>query len=187
MVCDICLCSTFQGFLSLQSAKIYTIGKFLLCSVEGKLRKCSLKTAFLTRCKNFSFQFSKALYLLRWPTKAIHKYIFYYCNLYLISTQTYPSVVRVKISVQENIHQYNNMYPITEMLISVQKCKLHYRKISLILSTQITAPVQKNINLLVQKHKLQNKHIHCSARRHSSVQQNTYIQQYNNVYPSTEI
>ena len=79
------------------------------------------------------------------------------------------------------------MYPITEMLISVQKCKLHYRKISLILSTQITAPVQKNINLLVQKHKLQNKLIHCSVRLHSSVQQNTCIQQYNNVYPSTEI
>ena len=79
------------------------------------------------------------------------------------------------------------MYPISEMLISVQKCKLHYRKISLILSTQITAPVQKNINLLVQKHKLQNKHIQCSVRLHSSVQQNTRIQQYNNVYPSTEI
>ena len=79
------------------------------------------------------------------------------------------------------------MYPITEMLISVQKCKLHYGKIPLILSTQITAPVQKNINLLVQKRKLQNKHIHCSVRLHSSVQQNTCIQQYNNVYPSTEI
>ena len=62
------------------------------------------------------------------------------------------------------------MYPITEMLISVQTYKLHYRKISPILSTQITAPVQKNINLLVQKHKLQNKHIHCSVRLHSSVQ-----------------
>ena len=61
------------------------------------------------------------------------------------------------------------MYPITEMLISLQKYKLHYRKISLILSTQ-TAPVQKNISLLVQKHKLQNKHIHCSVRLHSSVQ-----------------
>ena len=32
------------------------------------------------------------------------------------------------------------MYPGTEMLISVQKYKLHYRKISPILSTQITAP-----------------------------------------------
>ena len=58
------------------------------------------------------------------------------------------------------------MYPSTEMLISVQKYKLHYRKISpiLSLSTQITAPVQKNINLLVRTHKLQNKHIHCSVR-----------------------
>ena len=32
------------------------------------------------------------------------------------------------------------MYPSTEMLISVQKYKLHYRKISPIRSTQITAP-----------------------------------------------
>ena len=151
MVCDICLCSTFQGFLFLQSAKIYTIGKFLLCSVEGKLMKCSLKTAFLTPCKNFSFQFSKALYLLRWPTKAIHKYIFYYCNLYLISTQTYPSVVRVKISVQENIHQYNNMYPITEMLISVQKYKLQYGKISPVLSTPNNSSSEKKYQSLSKK------------------------------------
>ena len=56
------------------------------------------------------------------------------------------------------------MYPSTEMLISVQKYELQYRKISPILSTQITAPVQKNINLLVQKHKLQNKHIHSSVQ-----------------------
>ena len=34
------------------------------------------------------------------------------------------------------------MYPTTEMLISVQKYKLHSRKIFPILSTQITAPVQ---------------------------------------------
>ena len=52
------------------------------------------------------------------------------------------------------------MYPSTEMLISVQKYKLQYGKISPILSTQITAPVKKNINLSVQKHKFQNKHIH---------------------------
>ena len=43
------------------------------------------------------------------------------------------------------------MYPITEMLISVQKCKLHYRKISLVLSTQITAPVQKKYQSLSTK------------------------------------
>ena len=35
------------------------------------------------------------------------------------------------------------MYPSTEMLISIQKYKLHYEKISPILSTQITAPVKK--------------------------------------------
>ena len=45
------------------------------------------------------------------------------------------------------------MYPSTEMLISVQKYKLQYRTISPILSKQITAPVKKNINLSVQKHK----------------------------------
>ena len=46
------------------------------------------------------------------------------------------------------------------MLISVQKYKLQYGKLSPILSTQITAPVKKNISLSVQKHKFQNKHIH---------------------------
>ena len=40
------------------------------------------------------------------------------------------------------------MYPSTEMLISVQKYKLQYGKISPILSTQITAPVQKNYQYL---------------------------------------
>ena len=52
------------------------------------------------------------------------------------------------------------MYRSTEMLISVQKYKLQYGKISPILSAQITAPVQKNVNLSVQKHKLHSKHIH---------------------------
>ena len=36
------------------------------------------------------------------------------------------------------------MYPSTEMLISVQKYKLQYGKISPIPSTQTTAPVKKN-------------------------------------------
>ena len=63
------------------------------------------------------------------------------------------------------------MYPSTEMLISVQKYKLQYRNISPILSTQMTAAVQKKISISwQQKHKLQNKHIHCSVRLHSSVQ-----------------
>ena len=43
------------------------------------------------------------------------------------------------------------MYPSTEMLISVQKYKLQYGKISPILSTQITAPVQKNYQSLSTK------------------------------------
>ena len=77
------------------------------------------------------------------------------------------------------------MYPITEMLISVQKYKLHYRKISPILSTQITAPVQKNVNLLVQKHKLQNKHsLQCATTFFSTIK---YMYTTVQVYPSTEI
>ena len=43
------------------------------------------------------------------------------------------------------------MYPSTEMLISVQKYKLHYRKISVILSTQITAPLPKKYQSLSTK------------------------------------
>ena len=72
------------------------------------------------------------------------------------------------------------MYPSTEMLISVQKYKLQYGKLSPILSTQITAPVKKNISLSVQKHKFQNKHIHRLC---------DYILQYSNihVYNSTTI
>ena len=76
------------------------------------------------------------------------------------------------------------MYPSTEMLISVQKYKLQYGKISPILSTQITAPVKKkNISRSVQKHKFQNKHIHrlCDYILHSC------IQQYINIFPSTKI
>ena len=71
------------------------------------------------------------------------------------------------------------MYPSTEMLISVQKYKQLYRKVSPFLSTQITAPV-KNFTLSVQKHKLQNKHIHRLC---------DYILQYSklHVYNSTTI
>ena len=77
--------------------------------------------------------------IVRRPTKAIHKYILYYCILYL-STQTYSLAVRVYLPAQRY-----NMYPSREILISVQKYKLHSRKISPILSTQITAPVKKKI------------------------------------------
>ena len=54
------------------------------------------------------------------------------------------------------------MYPSTEMLISVQKYKLQYGKISPILSTHIynSSSTKKIINLSVQKHRFQNKHIH---------------------------
>ena len=74
------------------------------------------------------------------------------------------------------------MCPSTEMLISVQKYKLQYGKISPILSTQlITAPVKKKyISLSVQKHKFQNKHIDRLC---------DYILQYskNHLYNSTTI
>ena len=43
------------------------------------------------------------------------------------------------------------MYPSTEMLISVQKYKLHHRKIPPILGTQITASVQKKYQSLSTK------------------------------------
>ena len=43
------------------------------------------------------------------------------------------------------------MYPSTEMLISVQNYTLQYRKISPVLSTQITAPVQKHYQSLSKK------------------------------------
>ena len=43
------------------------------------------------------------------------------------------------------------MYPSTEMLISIQKYKLPYGKISPIFSTQITVPVQKNYQSLSTK------------------------------------
>ena len=36
---------------------------------------------------------------LRWPTTAIHKYLLYYCILYL-STQTYSLAARVYLPVQ---------------------------------------------------------------------------------------
>ena len=70
------------------------------------------------------------------------------------------------------------MYPSTKMLISVQKYKLLYRKVLPFLSTQITAPVKKYLS--VQKHKLQNKHIHRLC---------DYILQYSklHVYNSTTV
>ena len=37
--------------------------------------------------------------LVRWPTTAIHKYLLYYCILYL-STQTYSLAARVYLPVQ---------------------------------------------------------------------------------------
>ena len=89
-----------------------------------------------------------------------------YTNIYYI-TAFYILVHKHIHWLRGYIYQYNKiytsttvLYPSTETLISVQKYKLQYGKISPILSAQITAPVKKNINLSEQKHKFQNKHIH---------------------------
>ena len=86
------------------------------------------------------------------------------------------------------------MYPSTEMLISVQKCKLHYRKISLILSTQITAPVKKKISVSQYKNisSRTNIFIGCATRFFSTVKfMYTTVQQcasqYRNINFSTKI
>ena len=43
--------------------------------------------------------YNHRIHRVRWPTTAIHKYILYYCILYL-STQTYSLAVRVYLPVQ---------------------------------------------------------------------------------------
>ena len=82
------------------------------------------------------------------------------------------------------MHQYNNMCPSTEMLISIQKYKLQYGKISPVLSTPNNSSSEKKFqSLSKKKHKFQNKHIHrlCDYILHSC------IQQYINIFPSTKI
>ena len=84
------------------------------------------------------------------------------------------------------------MYPSTEMLISVQKYKLQYGKISPILSKQITAPV-KNINLSVQNISSRtNIFIGCATIFFSTVKfmytiVQQYLSQYKNINLSTKI
>ena len=76
------------------------------------------------------------------------------------------------------------MCPSTEMLISVQKYKLQYGKISPVLSTPNNSSSEKKYqSLSKKKHKFQNKHIHrlCDYILHSC------IQQYINIFPSTKI
>ena len=86
------------------------------------------------------------------------------------------------------------MYPSTEMLISVQKYKLQYGKISPILSTQITAPVQKKLSISQYKNigSRTNIFIGCATIflgtvkfMYTTVQQ--YVSQYRNINPSTKI
>ena len=92
-----------------------------------------------------------------------------------------------------NIHQYNNMYPSTEIIISVQKQKLQYGKISPILSTQITAPVKKiSISQYKNISSRTNIFIGCATIffstvkfMYTTVQQ--YLSQYKNINLSTKI
>ena len=78
------------------------------------------------------------------------------------------------------------MYPSREMLISVQKYKLLSRKISPILSTQITAPVKK-ISIFQYKNvnSRTNIFIGCATTFFSTIKyMYTTVQ---NMYPSTGI
>ena len=85
------------------------------------------------------------------------------------------------------------MYPSTEMLISAQKYKLQYGKISPILSTQITAPVKKiSISQYKNISSGTNIFIGCATRffstvkfMYTTVQQ--YLSQYKNINLSTKI
>ena len=88
------------------------------------------------------------------------------------------------------------MYPSTEMLISVQKYKLQYGKISPVLSTPNNSSSEKNINLSVKKNisSRTNIFIGCatiffSTRTvkiiYTTVQQ--YLSQYKNINLSTKI
>ena len=66
------------------------------------------------------------------------------------------------------------MYPSTEMLISVQKYKLQYRNISPILSTQMTAAVQKKISISWHKN--------INFRTNIFIVVCDYILQYNKIH-----
>ena len=85
------------------------------------------------------------------------------------------------------------MYPSTEMLISIQKYKLQYGKISPILSTQITAPVKKiSVSQYKNTRFRTNIFIGCATIFFSTVtfmytpvQQ--YLSQYKNINLSTKI
>ena len=72
------------------------------------------------------------------------------------------------------------MYPSTEMLISIQKYKLQYEKISPILSTQITAPVKKiSVSQYKNTRFRTNKFIGCATIFFSTVTfMYTTVQQY---------
>ena len=84
------------------------------------------------------------------------------------------------------------MYPSTEMLISVQKYKLQYGKISPILSTQLTtAPVEKKYISVSQYKNISSRtniFIGCATRFFSTVKfMYTTVQQYLSQYKNINL
>ena len=121
-----------------------------------------------------------------------------YTNIFYI-TALYILVHKHIHWLRGYIYQYNEiytsttiLYPSTEMLISVQKYKLQYGKISPILSTQITAPVKKiSISQYKNISSGTNIFIGCATRffstvkfMYTTVQQ--YLSQYKNINLSTK-
>ena len=121
-----------------------------------------------------------------------------YTNIYCITT-FYILVHKHIHWLRGYIYQYNKiytsttiLYPSTEMLISVQKYKLQYGKLSPILSTQITAPVKKiSVSQYKNISSRTNIFIGCATRffstvkfMYTTVQQ--YLSQYKNINLSTK-
>ena len=124
-----------------------------------------------------------------------------YTNIYYITS--FCILVRKHIHwLCEYICQYNKIYTSTTICIPVQKCsfqyknilKLQYGKISPILSTQITAPLQKKLSISQCKNigSRTNIFIGCATIflgtvkfMYTTVQQ--YVSQYRNINPSTKI
>lgn len=78
---------------------------------------------------------------VRWPTRAIHQYIFQYKNIYSSTTIYiqynnihFSSGTEFQVPVQKYIFEYKNMYCSTKIYVLVQKC---------IYKELIWVPVQK--------------------------------------------
>ena len=71
--------------------------------------------------------------IVRWPIRAVQKYLSQYKNIY--------SSTKIFIPVQKYFSQYKNIYPSTKIFIPVQKYFSQYK--SIYPSTKIFFPVQK--------------------------------------------